>query len=145
MEYVARSAPDGLTLFFAVPAVVTNPYFQKHSLEPDVMVPVIQLNSGPFVLLVNPQSELRTAADVIAKIRAAPGTVGCNVGAVATATVSCFLLQAYAGPMLMVSYQGRAQGLAALERNEIQICIRFHKLVGGRSEGGAFARRSAHE
>ena len=54
MEYVARSAPDGMTLFFAVPAVVTNPYFQKHSLEPDVMVPVIQLNSGPFVLLVNP-------------------------------------------------------------------------------------------
>ena len=31
MEYVARSAPDGMTLFFAVPAIVTNPYFQKHS------------------------------------------------------------------------------------------------------------------
>jgi tripartite-type tricarboxylate transporter receptor subunit TctC len=131
MEYVARSAPDGMTLFFAVPAVVTNPYFQKHSLEPDVMVPVIQLNSGPFVLLVNPQSELKTAADVIAKIRAAPGTVGCNVGAVATATVSCFLLQAYAGPMLMVSYQGGAQGLAALERNEIQVAFDFTSSSAG--------------
>ena len=31
IEYVARSPADGTTLFFGVPAVVTNPYFQKHS------------------------------------------------------------------------------------------------------------------
>ncbi|MGZ3410406.1 MAG: Bug family tripartite tricarboxylate transporter substrate binding protein [Xanthobacteraceae bacterium] len=131
MEYVARSAPDGMTLFFAVPAIVTNPYFQKHSLEPDVMTPVIQLNTGPFVLLVNPNSDMKTAADVIAKIKAEPGKVACNVGAVATATVSCYLLQAYAGPMLMVSYQGGAQGLAALERNEIQTAFDFTSSSAG--------------
>jgi len=131
MEYVARSAPDGMTLFFAVPALVTNPFFQKHSLEPDVMAPVIQLNSGPFVLLVNPKSDMKTAADVVAKIKANPGKVGCNVGAVATATVSCYLLQAHAGPMLMVSYQGGAQGLAALERNEIQTAFDFTSSSAG--------------
>ena len=131
MEYVARSAPDGMTLFFAVPALVTNPYFQKHSLEPDLMAPVIQLNSGPFVLLVNPASDMKTAADVVARIKAAPGTVGCAVGAVATATVNCYLLQAYAGPMLMVSYQGGAQGLAALERNEIQTAFDFTSSSAG--------------
>ncbi len=125
MEYVARSTPDGTTLSFAVPALVTNPYFQKHSVDPAVMAPVIQLNSGPFVLLVNPKSEFKTAADVVAKIKAAPNTIGCNVGAVATATVSCFLLQANSGPMMMVAYQGGAQGLAALERNEIQTAFDF--------------------
>src|SRR5262245_27996094 len=46
IEYLARSAGDGTTLFFGVPAIVTNPYFQKHSLEPDSLAPVIQLNRG---------------------------------------------------------------------------------------------------
>jgi tripartite-type tricarboxylate transporter receptor subunit TctC len=124
-EYVAKSAPDGTTMLFAIPAIVTNPYFQKHALEPDVLAPVIQLNSGPFALLVNAKSDMKTAADVVAKIRAEPGKMGCNVGAVATATVSCYLLQAFAGPMLFVAYQGGAQGLAALERNEIQTAFDF--------------------
>ena len=54
MEYVSRSTADGTTLFFAVPAVVTNPFFQKASLDPSLLIPVIQINSGPFLLLVNP-------------------------------------------------------------------------------------------
>lgn len=131
MEYVARSAPDGTTLSFAVPALVTNPYFQKISVDPALLTPVIQLNSGAFVLLVNPKSDMRTAADVVAKIRAAPGTIGCNVGAIATATVSCYQLQAFAGPMLMVAYQGGAQGTAALERGEIQTAFDFTSSSGG--------------
>jgi tripartite-type tricarboxylate transporter receptor subunit TctC len=57
--------------------------------------------------------------------------VGCNVGAVATATVSCYLLQAYAGPMLFVAYQGGAQGLAALERGEIQAAFDFTSSSAG--------------
>ena len=130
-EYVAKSAPDGTTLLFTIPAVVTNPYFQKHALEPGVLAPIIQLNSGPFAVLVNPASGMKTAADVVAKIKAAPGTVGCNTGAVATATVSCYLLQAYAGPMLFVAYQGGAQGLAALERNEIQTAFDFTSSSAG--------------
>jgi tripartite-type tricarboxylate transporter receptor subunit TctC len=130
-EYVAKSTPDGTTMLFTIPAVVTNPYFQKHALEPDVLTPIIQLNSGPFALLVTPASGMKTAADVVAKIRSAPGTIGCNVGAVATATVSCYLLQAYAGPMLFVAYQGGAQGLAALERNEIQTAFDFTSSSAG--------------
>src|SRR5215218_9902511 len=87
IEYVARSAPDGTTLFFGVPALVTNPYFQKHALEPDVLAPIVQLNRGAFLLLVNPKSDVKTTADLVAKIKAAPGTVGCNSGAVALSTV----------------------------------------------------------
>jgi tripartite-type tricarboxylate transporter receptor subunit TctC len=131
IEYVARSAPDGTTLFFGVPALVTNPYFQKHSLDPGVLAPVIQLNRGAFLLLVNPKGEFKTAADVVAKVRAAPGTVGCNAGAVATSTVCCHLLQAHAGPMLMVAYPGNAQALAALERGEIATAFDFTSSSAG--------------
>ena len=57
IEHVARSAPDGFTLFFGVPALITNPFFQKAQLDPSVLAPVIQLNTGPFLLLVNGNSE----------------------------------------------------------------------------------------
>lgn len=130
-EYVAKSTPDGTTMLFTIPAVVTNPYFQKHALEPTVLAPVIQINSGPFALLVNAKSDMKTAADVVAKIRSAPGSIGCNTGAVATATVSCYLLQAYAGPMMFVAYQGGAQGIAALERGEIQTAFDFTSSAAG--------------
>jgi tripartite-type tricarboxylate transporter receptor subunit TctC len=136
IEYVARGPADGTTLFFGVPALVTNPYFQKHSLEPGVLAPVIQLNRGAFLLLVNPKSEFRTAADIVAKVRAAPGTVGCNSGAVALSTVSCHLLQAHAGPMLMVAYPGNAQALAALERGEIATAFDFTSSSAGRVKEG---------
>ena len=119
IEHVARSAPDGFTLFFGVPALITNPYFQKAHLDPSVLAPVIQLNTGPFLLLVNANSDMKSVNDVVAKIKASPGNVSCNSGAVALSTVSCHLLQAYAGPMLMVAYPGNAQALAALDRNEI--------------------------
>ncbi|HWM48437.1 MAG TPA: tripartite tricarboxylate transporter substrate binding protein [Xanthobacteraceae bacterium] len=136
IEYVARSAPDGTTLFFGVPALVTNPYFQKHALDPGVLAPVIQLNRGAFLLLVNPKSDVKTVADLVAKIKAAPGQVGCNSGAVALSTVSCHLLQAYAGPMLMVAYQGNAQALAALERNEIASAFDFTSSSAGAVKEG---------
>lgn len=136
IEYVSRSAPDGTTLFFGVPALVTNQYFQKHALPPDVLAPVIQLNRGAFLLLVNPKSDVKTTADLVAKIKAAPGTIGCNSGAVALSTVSCHLLQAHAGPMMMVAYPGNAQALAALERNEIASAFDFTSSSAGAVKEG---------
>ena len=130
IEHVARSAPDGFTLFFGVPALITNPYFQKAHLDPSVLAPVIQLNAGPFLLLVNANSDMKSVNDVVAKIKASPGNVSCNSGAVALSTVSCHLLQAYAGPMLMVAYPGNAQALAALDRNEIQLAFDFTSSSG---------------
>jgi len=136
IEHVARSAPDGFTLFFGVPALVTNPYFQKAHLDPSVLTPVIQLNTGAFLLLVNANSELKSLGDVVAKIKASPGNVSCNSGAVALSTVSCHLLQSYAGPMLMVAYPGNAQALAALERNEIALAFDFTSSAGARVKEG---------
>jgi len=130
IEHVARSPGDGFTLFFGVPALITNQFFQKHSIDPSVLAPVIQLNTGPFLLLVNGKSELNSVNDVVAKIRSAPGAISCNSGAVALSTVSCHVLQAYAGPMLMVAYPGNAQALAALERNEINLAFDFTSSSG---------------
>ncbi len=136
IEHVARSPGDGFTLFFGVPAIVTNPYFQKISFDPSVLAPVIQLNSGAFLLLVKANSDMKSVSGVVARIRAAPGTVGCNSGAVALSTVSCQLLQAYAGSMLMVAYPGNAQALAALDRGEIPLAFDFTSSSGAAVKEG---------
>lgn len=129
IEYVARSPGDGMTLFFAVPALITNPYFQKVSLDPSVLAPVVQINRGPFLLLVSPASGMTSVNDVIARIKAEPGRVSCAIG-VALSTVSCHLLQAFAGPMLLVAYPGNAQAGAALERGEINVLFDFMNTAG---------------
>jgi tripartite-type tricarboxylate transporter receptor subunit TctC len=136
IEYVARSPGDGFTLFFGVPALVTNPFFQKVSLDPSVLAPVIQINTGPFLLLVNAESDMKSLDDVVRKIKASPGAIKCNAGAVALSTVSCHLLQAYAGPMLMVAYPGNAQAMAALVRNEIDVAFDFTSSSGAAVKEG---------
>ena len=119
ITHVAQSKGDGSTLFFAVPALITNPFFQKIAASPDVLLPVLQLNSGAFVLLVKPDSPVRTTEDLVTRVRAAPGKITCAAGAVALSTVSCHLLEAHAGQMLMINYQGNAPASAALARGEI--------------------------
>lgn len=125
ITHVAQAKGDGATLFFAVPAIITNPFFQKIAADPEVLAPVVQLNSGAFVLLVKPDSPVKTTQDLIAKIRAEPGKVTCAAGAVALSTVACHLLEAHAGKMLMINYQGNAPASAALSRGEIDTMFDF--------------------
>jgi tripartite-type tricarboxylate transporter receptor subunit TctC len=130
ITHVAQSKGDGSTLFFAVPAIITNPYFQKIAASPDVLAPVIQINSGAFVLLVKPDSPVKSVADLVTRIKAEPGKVTCAAGAVALSTVSCHLLEAHAGKMLMINYQGNAPASAALSRGEIDTMFDFVNVAG---------------
>ncbi len=130
ITHVAQSKGDGATLFFAVPAIITNPYFQKIAASPDVLAPVVQINSGAFVLLVKPDSPVKSAADLVAKVKAEPGKVTCAAGAVALSTVACHLLEAHAGKMLMINYQGNAPASAALSRGEIDTMFDFVNVAG---------------
>ena len=130
ITHVAQSKGDGATLFFAVPAIITNPFFQKIAASPDVLAPIVQLNSGAFVLLVKPDDPVKTVQDLIAKVRAQPGKITCAAGAVALSTVACHLFEAHAGKMLMVNYQGNAPASAALSRGEIDTMFDFVNVAG---------------
>src|SRR5256712_13898433 len=77
-EAAARAAPDGYTVVFVVPAIVTNPFFLKASIDPfRELAPVIHLDSASMVLLTNPSFPAKTVAEVIAQARAEPGGVSC--------------------------------------------------------------------
>lgn len=82
-EYVARAAKDGYTLFLSTLSIVTS-----QVLNPDPafdlirdFAPIALLASGAVVLVVSPQSNLRSVADLIALAKSKPGELLCaNAG-----------------------------------------------------------------
>src|SRR5690348_3745128 len=121
-EAAAKAAPDGTTVLFVVPAIITNPYFLKASIDPfKELAPVIHLDSAWMVLLANPGFPAGTVADVIAQARARPGAVSCAASG-ALPQVGCEMLRSYAGAdMIMVQYKGNAPALNAVMGGEVNL------------------------
>jgi len=82
-EYVARAAKDGYTLFLSSLSIVTS-----QVMNPDTafdltrdFVPLSLLASGAVILVVSPQSNLHSVAQLIALAKSKPGEVLCaNAG-----------------------------------------------------------------
>ncbi len=121
-EAVMKAQPDGHTILYVVPSIVTNPFFIKASPDPKDLAPVIQIANSSMVLLTGTSFSPRTVTELVAQIKAKPGTVSCGSSG-AIPTVGCELLRAHAGEMIMVSYKGNAPALNALVANEINILI----------------------
>ncbi len=119
-ESVAKAAPDGHTVLYAVPSVITNPFFFRGSPDPRELAPVIQVANVPMVLLASTGFEPRTVADIVAAIKAKPGSVSCGSSG-ALPTVGCELLKSRSADMIMVLYKGNAPALNALMGGEINL------------------------
>ena len=119
-EAVAKAAPDGYTVLYAVPSVITNPYFFKGSPDPKELAPLIQVANVPMVLLASTKFEAKTVADIVAAIRAKPGAVSCGSSG-ALPTVGCELLRSKSADMIMVLYKGNGPALNALMGGEIDL------------------------
>jgi tripartite-type tricarboxylate transporter receptor subunit TctC len=68
-EYVARASKDGYTLFLATLSIIVNQIINPNpslDLEKD-LAPIALLASVPVVLVVNPDSDVHSVADLIAK------------------------------------------------------------------------------
>src|SRR4051812_24405387 len=74
-ESVAKAAPDGHTVLYAVPSVITNPYFFNGSPDPKELAPVIQVANVPMVLLASTKFEPKSVDEIVRLIRAKPGAV----------------------------------------------------------------------
>src|SRR5215467_7623728 len=121
-EAAAKSPADGYTVLFVVPAVITNPYYLKASIDPfKELAPVIHLDSAWMVLLTTPAFPASTVAEVISQARARPGAVSCAASG-ALPQVGCEMLRAYAGAdMIMVQYKGNAPALNAVMGGEVNL------------------------
>jgi tripartite-type tricarboxylate transporter receptor subunit TctC len=76
-EYVAHAAKDGYTLFLATLSIITNQITNPNpslDLTRD-LAPVALLASGAVVLVVNPEVNVRSVAELIALAKSKPGQV----------------------------------------------------------------------
>jgi len=136
-EAAAKAAPDGTTVLFVVPAIITNPFFLKASIDPfKELAPVIHLDSASMVLLANPAFPARTVTEVIALARARPGAVSCAASG-ALPQVGCEMLRSYAGSeMLMVQYKGNAPALNAVIGGEVNLLFDLVNTSQGQVKAG---------
>ena len=133
----SKSAPDGHTVLFVVPSVITNPFYLKAS---DRSVPRPRAGDPPRHRLDGPDRASRfppkTTADVLAFIKANPGKVSCGASG-ALPSVGCELLRAHAGAdLLMVMYKGNAPALNALMGGEINLLFDVVNIAMGHVKSG---------
>jgi tripartite-type tricarboxylate transporter receptor subunit TctC len=133
----SKSAPDGHTLLFVVPSVITNPFYLKASIDPfRDLAPVIHLDTASMVLLAHPGFAPRTTAEVLSFIKANPGKATCGASG-ALPSVGCELLRAHAGAdLLMVMYKGNAPALNGLMGGEINLLFDVVNIAMGHVKSG---------
>ncbi|MDE2618338.1 MAG: tripartite tricarboxylate transporter substrate binding protein [Burkholderiales bacterium] len=76
-EAVAKSAPDGYTLLIASPSSISvNPALNtKLGYKPSDLLPVTKLTASPLVIAANPAAGISSVKELIAKAKAAPGSL----------------------------------------------------------------------
>ena len=133
----SKAPPDGHTLVFVVPAVITNPFYLKASVDPfRDLAPVIHLDNASMVLIAHPSFPPATLAEVLAYVKANPGKATCGASG-ALPSVGCELLRSHAGAdLLMVMYKGNAPALNALMGGEINLLFDVVNIAVGHVKSG---------
>ena len=114
---VARSKPDGYTLFFAtsttlaiLPSMMTTP---AYDVEKDFM-PIALIGTTPLLLVVNSGMPVRTVAELVTLIKANPGKYSYGTSGVGSAphlAGELFKLRAGNLDLLHVPYKGSGPAL----------------------------------
>lgn len=133
----SRAEPDGSTLLFVVPSVITNPFYLKASIDPfRDLAPVIHLDSASMVLVARPGFPAKSTSDVLSYIRSNPGKATCGASG-ALPSVACSLLQSKAGAdLLMVMYKGNAPAMNAVMAGQIDLLFDVVNIAAGQVRAG---------
>lgn len=141
-ELVAKSAPDGYTLLLLNNAHAVSMSLFK-SLPYDTLrdfAPVSSISTFSAVLLVNPDSPIKSVRDLIATAKASPGKL--NVGTIqigATQHLSSELFKSMAGlDWVHVPYTSTGLLLTGLRGNGVQVAFEFIAPVVGMVKAGQF-------
>ena len=117
-EAVARAKPDGLTIFAtsAMTQAVNPALYDKLPYDPiESFEAVTRMGTSPFVLLVDANSSVTSAAELTAKLRATPGKNNFGAGAL-PARVASELYKMEAGvEAVYVGYKSNPQAIPDLQ------------------------------
>ena len=76
-EQVAKSAPDGYTILIASPSSISvNPALNpKLGYKPSDLLPITKVSSSPIVIAANPNANINSVKELIAKAKENPGAL----------------------------------------------------------------------
>ena len=118
-EFVARAAPDGYTIGMGnfAPLAVNKTLFGTLRYDPETdLSPIILIEKGPLILVVNPNSQYKSIQDIVAAAKAKPGTLTFSSGGIGGShQLSAELFMQNADiKMIHVPYKSGSAGLTDL-------------------------------
>jgi len=118
-EFIAKAAPDGYTIGMGnfAPMAVNKTLFGNLRYDPETdITPIVLIEKGPLVLVVNPNSPYKTVQDIVAAAKAKPGTLTFSSGGIGGShQLSAELFEQNAGiEMIHVPYKSGSAGLTDL-------------------------------
>jgi tripartite-type tricarboxylate transporter receptor subunit TctC len=127
-EAVARAPADGTTLLVGSPGTMGINPFLFRTLPYDAVrdfVAVSHAVSFPQVMVVSPQSPIRSLADLIAAAKAQPGALNyASSGNGTTSHLAFELIRAAAGiDIVHVPFRGGTPAIQAVMQNEVQVAL----------------------
>jgi len=125
-DYVTKAAPDGYTLLFGADAPLTLAPWLYTKLPYDPLkdfTPIVNVTSGPFVLLAHPSFKANNVRELIELAKAQPGKIAyASSGAGTQQHLSMETVRALAGiDVLHIPYKGFGQGLADVLANQVPL------------------------
>jgi tripartite-type tricarboxylate transporter receptor subunit TctC len=118
-EFISRATPDGYTIGMGnfAPLAVNKTLFGNLRYDPENdLTPIVLIEKGPLVLVVNPNSPYKTAQEIVAAAKAKPGVLTFSSGGIGGShQLSGELFKQSAGiDMIHVPYKSGSAGLTDL-------------------------------
>jgi tripartite-type tricarboxylate transporter receptor subunit TctC len=125
-EFIARAAPDGYTIGMGnfAPMAVNKTLFGNLRYDPETdLSPIMLIEKGPLVLVVNPNSPYKTIGDIVTAAKAKPGTLTFSSGGIGGShQLSAELFELNAGiSMIHVPYKSGSAALTDLMAGNVDI------------------------
>ena len=125
-EFVARAAPDGYTIGMGnfAPLAVNKTLFGTLRYDPETdLSPIILIEQGPLILVVNPNSQYKSIQDIVAAAKAKPGTLTFSSGGIGGShQLSAELFMQNAGiQMIHVPYKSGSAALTDLMAGNVDM------------------------
>lgn len=125
-EAIVRAAPDGYTIGMGnfAPMAVNKTLFGNLRYDPETdLTPIILIEKGPLVLVVNPNSPFKTVQDIVAAAKAKPGVLTFSSGGIGGShQLSAELFEQNAGiQMIHVPYKSGSAALTDLMGGNVDL------------------------
>lgn len=125
-EFVAKSSPDGYTIGMGnfAPMAVNKTLFGNLRYDPETDIsPIILIEKGPLILVVNPNSQYKSIQDIVAAAKAKPGTLTFSSGGIGGShQLSAELFMQNAGiQMIHVPYKSGSAALTDLMAGNVDM------------------------